>query len=682
MYGRVISATVALTLACAAQASALTSIADLGSLGSMGLRFDGGTPSELSGFSVSTGDVDGDGIGDLLIGALGLPGAAGEAYLVLGATSLTSVPDLDNPPPGVTVRRYGGGPGERAGGRVLLADVIGDSRDDIVIGAPGASPGGRAGAGSVYVIPGTAAPASDNDLTTLPAGAVRLDGDEAGDGFGRALAGGDVSGDAKGDLVVGAPAGDPQGRVDAGWTYVFGGPVVDVADAGTLPAGASRLGGASAGEQMGFSVAVGNMMGTPKEDLLTGAPGFDSNRGVVVGFEGKPVFPSHDNVYGTADFASSAIDPGERAGAALAMGNVFYDGYEEYFSGGPGADRVAVCSVQVGCRFYRGQTTGEQFGASVAASNVTGSSYDDVIVGAPFADPGGRSDAGRTYVIPAEVDSFGLGAVPASVATYDGDGPGDRTGFEVAGGDDVNGDLRQDAVLGAPGADPFGRADAGTTFLIFGDNVPPTASLSGAPDPVVIGEQVTWSATGADPEGGPVVFAFDVDQQPGFEVPFGASNSTTRTYLSTGTKTGTVRVRDVGGATTDASDTVEVVAGLGGATSCTGAPVTIGTNGPDTMSGGYGSQVLVGLGGADDLSGGYDNDCVIGNGGSDSLDGGYGDDFVYGGAGQDELKGGYGNDVLDARDGAGGDVVNCGAGSADVAYVDPGDTVKGCETVS
>ena len=51
--------------------------------------------------------------------------------------------------------------------------------------------------------------------------------------------------------------------------------------------------------------------------------------------------------------------------------------------------------------------------------------------------------------------------------------PDDRTGFSVAGVGDVNGDGRPDFAVGAPGADPGGRVDAGSAFVVTGVTTPP-----------------------------------------------------------------------------------------------------------------------------------------------------------------------------------------------------------------
>lgn len=138
-----------------------------------------------------------------------------------------------------------------------------------------------------------------------------------------------------------------------------------------------------------------------------------------------------------------------------------------------------------------------------------------------------------------------------------------------------------------------------------------------------------------------------------------------------------------------------------------------GSWGGDTLLGGAGNDWIYGLGGSDLLLGGAGDDVVAevggrrtdrprivgdtgndilkGSHGSDRMDGGPGDDTIsgnsgndvlLGGRGRDTLHGGPGNDTIDAREApAEGDVVDCGAGRHDVAYVGRFDVVRNCERV-
>lgn len=81
----------------------------------------------------------------------------------------------------------------------------------------------------------------------------------------------------------------------------------------------------------------------------------------------------------------------------------------------------------------------------------------------------------------------------------------------------------------------------------------------------------------------------------------------------------------------------------------------------------------------DRIDGGAGNDRILGGRGNDTLLGGTGNDTLIGGPGRDKLIGGPGNDVIDARDHARGDTINCGPGR-DTVRANRGDVIqRSCE---
>jgi Ca2+-binding RTX toxin-like protein len=104
-----------------------------------------------------------------------------------------------------------------------------------------------------------------------------------------------------------------------------------------------------------------------------------------------------------------------------------------------------------------------------------------------------------------------------------------------------------------------------------------------------------------------------------------------------------------------------------------------GRGGDDTLSGWGGSDQISGGAGADGIHGGKGGDVLIGGWGDDVLRGADGRDELVGGPGRDRLFGGNHDDVIKAQ-GGDADFIDCGDGD-DTAYVDPVDTVTGCEQV-
>ena len=255
----------------------------------------GNTSSEQSGRSVSNaGDVNGDGLDDLIIGAhrSNLSDTdAGASYVVFGQASGAPV-ELSNllaaGSTGFVIS--GGAADENAGLSVSGAgDLNGDGFADLVIGAPVASPNGT-WSGASYVVYGKT-DTDPVDLSTIATdgdtGGFVIGGLTAGDFVGQSVSGaGDVNGDGYDDLIVGAYQADPN-EPNAGATYVvYGRPDVsgdkigtsiDLAEI-TADVGGFVINGALENDQSGYSVSsAGDVNGDGYDDLIVGAPYADPN---------------------------------------------------------------------------------------------------------------------------------------------------------------------------------------------------------------------------------------------------------------------------------------------------------------------------------------------------------------------------------------------------------------------
>ena len=173
---------------------------------------------DLYSAGLFTGDYDGDGFTDLVVGATGKGGGAGIVYVYFGSeagvTSIDTTGGSPRPPFSVTQANAGevGEAGDQFGATMVTGDFDGDKIDDLVVGAPGDDPGGGGSAsGSVFVFFGRADGTFETGClyTQTDAGG---EPNEAGDEFGAALATGDFDNDTLSDLVVGAP-GDSPARV-------------------------------------------------------------------------------------------------------------------------------------------------------------------------------------------------------------------------------------------------------------------------------------------------------------------------------------------------------------------------------------------------------------------------------------------------------------------------------------
>ena len=479
--------------------------------GSNGFTINGVSAGDYSGTSVSiAGDINGDGIDDLVIGA---PYAstnaeyAGSAFVVFGndngfpnPLNLSSL-DGSN---GFVIN--GANAGDYSGASVNAGgDINGDGIDDLVIGAPGSSPG-EAYAGASYVVFG-----SDQDWDS----AVELSSLDGGNGFvingvnaydesGVSVsAAGDINGDGIDDLVIGAP------YAGSGAAYVvFGRAVGETWDSALELSSLDgsngfAISGASPGASFGVSVsAAGDVDNDDTDDLVIGAI-FASNDAGATG-AAYVVFGSTEDWSSPFDISGldgnngiviNGVSAGDNAGIAVdEAGDINVDGMDDLIIGasfadpngdGSGASYVVFGSGEAWASPFslsglngangfviNGISAGDNSGTSVgAAGDINVDGKDDLVIGAPFADPNGDG-SGAGYVVfgsdEAWTSALNLsGLNGANGFVFNGVNAGDGTGVSVNKAGDINGDGFDDLVTGALLADPNGT-DSGASYVIFG----------------------------------------------------------------------------------------------------------------------------------------------------------------------------------------------------------------------
>ncbi|NGZ28044.1 MAG: DUF4347 domain-containing protein, partial [Magnetococcales bacterium] len=263
----------------------MPSVINISSLdGSNGFRLNGTTAMEYSGSAVSTvGDINGDGLEDLLIGASDSDvggRAAGGGYLLFGRSSgFASTIELSTLDGNNGFQLVAFGTTVYAGEAVSGAgDINGDGYGDLILGAKGGDFSGWA-SGSSYVVFGKAGGfASRLELSTLNgSNGFRLDGTLTTDWSGSSVSSaGDVNGDGLADLLIGAPSSDVGGTA-AGSVYLMYGKTGGFSSVIALSSlngpNGFRLDGAQKYDLLGYSLATaGDLNADGFADMLLGAP--------------------------------------------------------------------------------------------------------------------------------------------------------------------------------------------------------------------------------------------------------------------------------------------------------------------------------------------------------------------------------------------------------------------------
>ncbi|MBX7041684.1 MAG: FG-GAP-like repeat-containing protein [Ignavibacteria bacterium] len=412
----------------------------------------------FGGSVANAGDVNGDGYGDLIVGAIGNDaggGSAGRAYIYFGGSSMNSIAD---------VILTGAAVLDNLGTSVSTAgDVNGDGYNDVIVGASGNDEGGT-DAGRAYIYLGGSS--LDNAADVIMTGV-------AGDFLGASVSiAGDVNGDGYSDVLAGAISNNSGGE-DAGRAYAyFGGLTMDnTADI--------VLTGSTAFDAFGKSVSTaGDMNGDGYSDIIAGATGNDaggSSAGRVYLYDyfmKNEIIPdlsmtgeATENYLGYS--VSSAGDVNGDGYSDVIVGALGYSsrtGRAFIHFGGPSMDNTADVIMT-------GETTNNYFGGSVSsAGDINGDGYSDVIVGAR----GYSTFTGRAYIY------FG-GASMNNTAdvTMTGDTTNNNFGSSVSSAGDVNGDGYSDVIVGADGY----SSNTGRANIYFGG-----ASMNNTADVIMTGE--------------------------------------------------------------------------------------------------------------------------------------------------------------------------------------------------
>ncbi len=380
----------------------------------------------FGGEVVSGGDVNGDGVQDYAVSAIGYGGTSGTGvgriHVYSGKTGKL-LWTADGTQEHDTNTHSGG---KHRSDLAIVEDLDGDGLDDLLVGD--ALFDGPAGveSGQVRIYSGTGA------LLGV------LHGDTIFSFFGSTVSGvGDVDGDGKGEFIVGAPRRNPHGRVYLYTLDVRGNPAL-IRTWDTTPIfGFLHVGG------FGFALSgIGDFNGDGTPDFVAVAPDYPQGTSYTV-----------LSVYSTSGpllWTDLEAAHGNEGGHAIGIGDVNGDGYDD----------MAVDSKEYGgnkVQVYLGGASGTgtlhfvvhgvrrqgmKLGQQISAADLDGDGLNDVIIGSvPSA-----SEKGRVAVY--------SGLTGQEILAWTGGEPGaggeetSAYGGAVAGIDDLNGDGRAEILVG------------------------------------------------------------------------------------------------------------------------------------------------------------------------------------------------------------------------------------------
>jgi hypothetical protein len=445
--------------------------------GATGFQVDGEPAPHADGFGNSmraAGDVNGDGFGDVIIGAyyqnddaLDMGGnfvdtASGVAYVLFGkSTGFSPPPDLNNLQASDGFRILGSDRSDTGTAVSGGGDINGDGFDDLVVASPNYSryTEDQVSLSSSYVIFGKANN-TDVELSNIDQGAsdsvgFRLTGFKNSTFNTRdsISTGGDINGDGFDDVVFGAPQTVVSSTVMGAAYVVFGKENsfanLDVSDLNGTTGFTftdSARGYDSRLAYIGAAVSLeGDVNGDGFDDLVVGAPGQNKYRNVAEEYDGEVyVIFGRSSFSGTPTIQATSLNGSSSTGFAA----------------------TGLVNEQA--------RTGSSVGSG---GDVNGDGIDDLVIGAPGDGYGYGTAAGRAYVVFGKTN-LGTGGTLALESLSGSNGFVLRGGaaYDVAGtsvsiNGDVNGDGFDDVVVGAPTTtanSPSIDAYNGAAYVVFG----------------------------------------------------------------------------------------------------------------------------------------------------------------------------------------------------------------------
>ena len=450
------------------------------------------------GQAMTSGDFDGDGYPDLVIGTPGedMNGIRdiGKISVFYGSSSginpqkrewftQNSVLGVENTA------------GDQFGRVLASGDFDNDGYADLAIGVPFKDPAGKSASGLVAIMYG-------GSQGLLPARTRVFHQDhlsnarsEAGDRFGWSLAVGNFNGDNYDDLAIGVPYEDTYGKRDTGMVAIVYGSSIGLKpqNSETITQNSITNGVNENNDRFGWALAAGNFNGDNYDDLAIGIPFEDVSGRVDTGMVGillgssRGLLPASSESFTQNSIEGATNESGDRLGYALSVGNFNGDQYDDLAVSAPyedteGKGDAGMVTIMYGShrgllpattqslsemQIYKELKIADRAGTVLTSANLDNDGYDDLIIGVPHKDINGVLDAGASLII------FGSpqGILPErsdwinEAAFLGGQHESrDRFGTTITAGD-FNSNGRDDIAFGLPQENVGKIVDAGAVYL-------------------------------------------------------------------------------------------------------------------------------------------------------------------------------------------------------------------------
>ena len=481
--------------------------------GSNGFVLRGVEASNAGSDVAGLGDYNGDGIDDLLIGARGTDLFNGEAYVVFGRSdgfpAELALTDFRDSPDGITL--FGDDSASLGEGVAAAGDRNGDGLADLVVAEPRRNRDDVFDAGAIWYAFGDVSPTDRVADSALQGNLLGVNRDTRL-GWSVDVAG-DIDGDGRDDLVIGTYGRD---------AYVLFEPTNGLTTDQFLGSNGFVVTQINSQRRRGTVSAAGDFNGDGIDDVVIAGETVFKEHDAYLIFGRFRRFEASLDVFDLDGFNGFRIADGTSSDSDVSVdggGDVNGDGVDDVVIAiASEADDTGRLYVLYGRRgtfdadfalgdvdgsngfVINGVAAGGRAGTSVSITgDINQDGIADLIIGAPAASPGGRQNAGQTYVVFGRRGGFGASFDLADIDgangfVINGADAGDRVGTVVAG--DVNADGVGDALIGV---EIDGGSSAGAAYVVYGQRTVRAADLavdiSPDADPVEQGAPIEYTVS-------------------------------------------------------------------------------------------------------------------------------------------------------------------------------------------